>query len=137
MPWWPRRFLQFGWSGRHPVYRFAIPEDTLDTQNPQNTNPQQLGGCFVRLLWLAVGNLVLVLSAVGIVQNRAGFQLGAMDVVLAVTAIFLPAMRYVDIRFLNGKTSDNRQATMADWLRYSVTVLGVSLALWVGAHLIS
>ena len=38
-------------------------------------NPGQLSGCFLRLLWMAVGNLILVLSAIGIAQNGAGFSL--------------------------------------------------------------
>jgi hypothetical protein len=113
---------------------FAIPEDTVD--QPIET-PHQLGSCLVRLLWMAVGNLVLILAAIAIVQNHEGFALTAADGVLIVTALCLPAVRYVDIRFLCGKTSDSRPATMTDWSRYSAAVLGASLVLWLGAHLIS
>jgi hypothetical protein len=126
--------FSFGWSGRHPVFRFAIPEDTVD-QLTENSN--QVSGCFVRLLWMAVGNLILVLAAVGIAQNKAGFRLTVMDAIFIVTALCLPLVRYVDIRYLNGKTSNSQPATMTDWFRYTVTVLGVSVVLWLGAHVVS
>lgn len=86
---------------------------------------------------MAVGNLILVLAAIGIVQNRAGFNLTILDAVFGLTALGLPIVRYVDIRYLNGKTSDSQPATMTDWLRYTITILGVSLALWLGAHAVS
>jgi len=107
----------------------------LDQQHP--SSPHSLGGCLVRVLWMAVGNLVLVLAALGIVQNRAGFSLGVMDVVFVVAALALPALRYVDIRFFEGKTSDNRPATMTDWYRYAAIVLGAALLVWIGAHWLS
>jgi len=97
----------------------------------------QLSGCFVRLLWMAVGNLVLVLAAIGIVQSKAKFTLTSLDVVFWVTAIGLPAVRFIDIRFLDGKTSDSQPATMSDWRRYVATVFGVSLAMWLVAHAVS
>jgi hypothetical protein len=128
------RLITFGWSGRHPVNRFAIQEDVVD-QPTQNSH--ELGGCFARLLWIAVGNLILVLTAIGIAQNHSGFKLTMMDAVFGITAICLPIVRFIDIRFLNGKTTDNQKATMADWGRYTATVLGVALVLWLAAHLIS
>ena len=60
-----------------------------------------------------------------------------MDAILAVTALALPIVRYVDIRFLSGKTADSQPATMAHWLRYTATVLGAALVLWLGAHWMS
>lgn len=94
-------------------------------------------GCLVRLFWMGVGNLILVLAAVGISQHHAGFTLTEMDLLLWSTALGLLVVRYVDIRYLAGETADNRPATMADWRRYAAALLGVSLALWVGAHLVS
>jgi hypothetical protein len=94
-------------------------------------------GCLVRLFWMGVGNLVLVLAAIGIGQNRGGFTLTAMDVLFWAMALCLLAVRYIDIRYLGGETADSRPASMSDWRRYALTVLGVSLALWLGAHLIS
>jgi len=93
------------------------------------------GGCLVRLFWMAVGNLILVFSAIGIGQRSGGFALAPLDAVFWAAAFSMPALRYVDIRYWEGETADNRPATMADWRRYSALVLAVSLLLWLGAHL--
>jgi hypothetical protein len=86
---------------------------------------------------MAVGNLILVMAAITIVQERGGFALTFRDAVFGATALCLPALRYVDIRFLHGKTGDGQPATMADWGRYTATILGASAALWLLAHAIS
>ena len=104
-------------------------------QSTQNSS--ELGGCLARLLWMAVGNLILVLAAVGIAQNKAGFSLTMTDAVFGVTALCLPVVRYVDIRYFNGKTSDSQPATMAHWLRYTAAIFGASSVLWLAAHWIS
>jgi hypothetical protein len=103
----------------------------------ENSRSSDVSGCLTRLFWMGIGNFVLVLTAVGIGQNRAGFTLGAMDVLFWATAFGLLAVRYVDIRYLGGQTADSRPASMADWRRYAATVLGVSLALWLVAHWVS
>ena len=134
-PRWRRRF--FSHSGGRAAIRFiafAIPEDIVDQPN---RNSAQVTGCLVRLFWMALGNLILVLAAIVIIQNRAGFALTLTDAVFGATVLCLPAVRYVDICFLHGKTSDDQPATMADWGRYTATVLGASLALWLLAHAIS
>jgi hypothetical protein len=106
----------------------------MPSENPKSG---RLSGCLVRLFWMGVGNLVLVLTAIGIGQKHAGFALGGLDVLLWATAGCLLAVRYFDIRYLAGETADNRPASMSDWRRYAATLLGVSLALWLAAHLLS
>jgi hypothetical protein len=106
------------------------------TQNQSTQNASQLGGCLVRLLWMAVGNMILILAAIYIAQDHKGFALTATDAVFWTTAICLPLVRFVDIRFLNGKTNDSQPATMAHWVRYTAAILGGSLAVWLVAHLI-
>ena len=102
-----------------------------------NENSGHLGGCLARLFWLMVGNLILVLAAIGIGQNQAGFALTGRDVLFWAVALSLVAVRYVDIRYLGGQTADNRPASMSVWGRYAATVLGVSLAVWLVAHAIT
>lgn len=106
----------------------------MDSESPKSG---RISGCLVRLFWMGVGNLVLVLAAIGIYQNRAGFTLTTMDAILWGASLSLLVVRYVDVRYLAGETADNRPASMADWRRYAATVLGVSLVLWIGAHLVS
>jgi hypothetical protein len=105
-------------------------------ENSDN-NPTQLGGCFIRMLWMGIGNLVVVLVAIGIFQNHAGFGFTSRDVIYWIVVFGLLAIRYVDIRFFNGKTSDNQPATLAHWVRYTAEVLAISLVLWLVMHLIS
>jgi hypothetical protein len=102
-----------------------------------NGNSTQVAGCLVRIFWMVFGNLILVLTAIAIIQTQAGFALTFRDAIFAATAVFMPAVRYVDICFLHGKTSDGQSATLSDWNRYAATVLGASLALWLLAHVIS
>jgi hypothetical protein len=116
----------------------AIPESALMEKETDNDAPQsnQLGGCLIRLLWMVVGNLVLVLAAVNIHHHGGGFQLTAADAVFWCAALLLPAIRYIDIRSFSGRTADNQPATMAHWARYSIVLLAISLAVWGAAHLI-
>lgn len=134
VPPWHYRFVVA--DGRAAI-RFvikAIPENPMPQQDPQ---PRQLSGCFVRLLWMMVGNVVLIMTAIAIAQKQRGFALTEMDAFFFATAIGLLVVRYIDIRFLQGKTSDSQPATMADWRRYAITILGVSFLLWLGVHAIS
>jgi hypothetical protein len=96
--------------------------------------PHELSGCLARMLWMAVGNLVLVLAAIFIAQDHVGFALTATDAVFWATALCLPIVRFVDIRYLNGKTNDSQPATMAHWVRYTAAILGGSLVLWLIVH---
>jgi len=90
-------------------------------------------GCFLRVFWMLIGNVILLSCAYGIVQHRSSV-LGMADAFFWAIVGFLLAARYVDIRHLNGSTADGAPATMAHWRRYA-TVLGVvATGLWLGAH---
>jgi hypothetical protein len=43
-------------------------------------------------------------------------------------------LRYVDIRYLNGRTASGQAATMAHWRRYAVILTVIAAALWALAH---
>ena len=104
-----------------------------------NENPQsgQIGGCLMRLFWMGAGNLILVLAAIGIGQNHAGFTLTGRDIFFWAAALSLLVVRYVDIRYLGGQTGDGHPASMTHWVRYAATILGISLVLWLVAHAIA
>ena len=86
-------------------------------------------GCLVRLLWLAFGNLALVLCLVGISQ-RPWSTVNYVDVICLVTVAALIGLRYVDIRYFAGCTSTGEPATMADWRSYSWRIVGLTIAAW-------
>jgi hypothetical protein len=106
----------------------------MQSENPQSN---RVSGCLVRLFWMGVGNLILVLSAIGIAEKDAGFTLTGMDVLFWGVVLALAAVRYIDIRYLGGETADNRPASMSDWRRYAAILLGVSVLMWLGAHALS
>jgi hypothetical protein len=99
--------------------------------------PTEGTGCFAlifRLLWIIVGNLVLLFLAVLIAQ-RKGFS--ALDLAFWAVVGALVLVRYIDITRLKGLTTDSQPATIRHWRRYAVTLAVISVALWALAHVAS
>lgn len=82
-----------------------------------------------RMFWTFFGNAALVLTLAW-VWTRSPGRLSYGDAVYAGLALALVGVRFLDVRFLNGETSDGgRPASMADWVRYSLFVtLGAAVA---------
>ena len=95
-------------------------------------NQDAASGCLVRLVWMLLGNLVLVISALSISHRAASFS-GA-DVVFWVTVVAVIWLRYIDITRLHGQTATGTPATMAHWRRYSMLMAAGAFALWIIAH---
>lgn len=84
--------------------------------------PESSGGCLsilVRLIWI-FGVSLLVFGAIFIIQGKAP---DLADAIFWLFTLVLILVRYVDIRYLKGETSDNKPATLKHWRRYSVMVL--------------
>lgn len=92
-------------------------------------------GCAARFFWMGAGNAVLAFLLVFIAQ-RSGFRLGALDLAYLVTVAALVAVRFVDIRYLAGRTTEGEPATLPLWRRYSAVTVVVGAALWGAAHLL-
>ena len=92
-------------------------------------------GAVARLYWMLVGNAVLFLIAIAIVQQGnerawttdAGFWTAVGSLVL---------VRYVDVALLGGATTSGEPASFSDWYRYVGRLLLVALAVWIAAHLV-
>ena len=94
------------------------------------------GGCLLRLGWMLLGNFVLALTAIWIVQNVHGLlSFSLADVIFWAAVVAMIAMRYADIRN-GGQTSDNKPADMGHWWRYSLVLVPVAAGIWIVAHLI-
>ncbi|MEN6557521.1 MAG: hypothetical protein ABFC54_05000, partial [Thermoguttaceae bacterium] len=128
--------FRFGMVGPPSGVSLCDAGGVMDRENSE-VHASQLGGCLTRLFWMGIGNLMLVLVAVNIVQRRAGFAFSGLDVLFWGTVVALLAVRWVDIQFLQGQTADSRPATMADWRRYGLLVSSVSLIVWIVAHWMS
>jgi hypothetical protein len=109
----------------------------MSKQNDQPTDKcDSLLGLFARLLWMLFGNLILFISIIFIAQYRKGV-FHAADVVFWITAGVLILARYLDIKLWGGVTGTGKPASMADWRRYVVTLLGCCTAAWLLFHLIA
>ncbi len=104
-------------------------------KEPHQNNPQtEQTGCLaviVRITWMALGNMLLVIVAFSIVQQRAGIVL---DVIFWAVVTGLILIRYIDINILGGQTTDFKPATLQHWRRYSLLLLLASAVLWLLAH---
>jgi len=90
-------------------------------------------GCLVRLYWIFLGNAVLMFLLVFIFEKRPAFP-SLIDVACLATVASLIAVRYVDIRFLDGQTGTGDPATMAHWRRYALLTGIVGSGLWLLAR---
>jgi len=108
-----------------------MTEPTTATPSKQDT----MTGCFLRFMWMAVGNIVLFFLAIFIAQS-GGWQPTWRDGAFVAVVLALIAVRYVDIRLFEGKDAEGKQATMIDWRRYSVLLIAVAVGLLLLAHLV-
>ncbi len=105
----------------------------MEEQKYEDPEYDPPGGCFLRVFWMMIGNVILLSCAYGIAQHRSSLLSMADAFYWAIVGSLLAA-RYVDIRYLCGSTADGDRATMTHWRRY-VAILGVvSTGLWLGAH---
>ena len=111
----------------------ASPTGAVPAKGRHEPEVSGLGGCLVRLCWMAFGNFALILIAVRIATMR-GVALSVMDLAFWGTVALLIAVRYWDISKLKGLTVMYQPATMPHWRRYAIGLTLVSLAVWALAH---
>ena len=92
-----------------------------------------LRGIAARLWWMTVGNFLLAISAVFILEKGGGFPQTA-DWVFWIALVSLVRVRYLDIKYLDGCTATGAYASLKNWGRYVVILTICSIALWVLAH---
>jgi len=93
-------------------------------------------GCFLRLFWMMIGNVLLLFCAFGIVQHRSTV-LSIADAFYWASVGCLLAARYVDIRYAQGLTANGDPATMTHWRRYAVLLVPVASGIWLIVHAIA
>lgn len=87
-------------------------------------------GCFTRLYWMLVGNVILVILFISLVHNKPEFpSLADLGCLLAVASLMF--VRYVDIRHLKGETGFNTPATLDHWRKYAFFLMIGSLGVWL------
>ena len=102
---------------------------TLQTVDEQGT----AAGVLTRLWWMLIGNFILALCLIFIVQKRDGF-FHAADPVFGLTVLSLVLVRFIDIRFCKGLTATGGPASMKTWVRYAILLAVGSAVVWAAAH---
>lgn len=88
-------------------------------------------GCFLRIFWMAIGNVALLAIAWFILAER---RFSLLDVLYwAVLALVIGA-RHLDIARYGGSTVSGTPATARDFHRYALVVLLAAAVLWAAAH---
>jgi hypothetical protein len=106
------------------------------TQNDQVSKKQGSGlSVLLRIYWMFLGNVILFICALLIVQKKAGIFHPA-DVVFWITVAALIIARYLDIKFCDGYTVTDKPATMSHWTRYFILLSIISGVMWTLMHLI-
>lgn len=96
--------------------------------------PQQQTGCLAalaRVYWMAVGNALLFFCAIYAAKRPAP---SALDALYAGLVLVLILVRFVDITRLGGQTADGHPATTAHWRRYTLVLVPVAAAVWIGVR---
>jgi hypothetical protein len=109
----------------------STPHVTSKTSPTQEINPTETtpaAGCFLRLVWLAFGNMALLLLAFHIATGPA--EMSVRDLGFALAALAVVAARYLDVRYFAGATADGRPVTEPHLRRYILIFLAASGALW-------
>lgn len=106
-----------------------------ETRHGQTQIPQsEPSGCLpaiVRIIWMALGNIFLIVLAILIIQ-KGSFTV--LDIFFWLLVFFLILIRLYDITLLQGLTGECKPATVWHWKRYSVGLLLISASIWIFAH---
>jgi hypothetical protein len=106
----------------------------MSTQGNQPSDRQRgILALVVRPFWMLFGNFILLIAAVNILfgKNKTSY---VSDLVFWVTVVALVAVRFLDIKFLDGLTSTGKPASIRHWERYAVVLVLCSAAIWAAAH---
>lgn len=139
-----------GWSGRHPergtrdfrgLYsaKPAVPAGLeaemtgLQHQQEQQSQSHPMRGIplLLRLTWMTIGNVALVFFAALVAKGTAP---RVMDALYFVVVIGLIVVRHVDVTRFQGLTSEGKPATIADWRRYAIRIVVISVGVWALAR---
>lgn len=104
-------------------------------QSQESSANVSIAGCLIPAFWMLGGNGIIAVCAVSIASQSTA-TIGIVDAFYWLTAACLIGARYIDIRYLNGRTAEGTSATMAHWQRYALIVLVASTVVWITAHLI-
>ncbi len=99
------------------------------------TNPTPMAGFFIRIYWMLYGNIITIFIALYILlKNPESSTLLSIFYFLNIACLVF--LRYVDIRYLNGMTTECEPATMSHWKKYSIILIISSIILMLTVQLL-
>ena len=93
-----------------------------------------LGSILTRIYWMVFGHFGIVILAFVIASNNAPWFVNFIYFLLVASIIVI---RYVDITVYKGETVDGDPATLKDWRRYSLIVLGYTVLLYTAVKVVA
>ena len=109
----------------------------MTQQNEQITEKHDsILSLILRLFWMLLGNVILIVSAIFILQGK-NWQFHTADAFFWGTAVALVLARYLDIKYFNGLNATGEPASMAHWEKYAGLLVICAAAVWVLLHLIN
>jgi hypothetical protein len=102
----------------------------------QEIPPQDGYGVLARLYWMMFGYAMLLFLLVFLFEKRPDLP-SLLDVVCLLVVGSLVGVRFLDVRFLNGRTADGDPATMDHWRRYAGVVGSIGTGAWVATRVLS
>lgn len=88
-----------------------------------------LVGCFARLFWMAIGNIALILVAIGILRKPA-WTFSWLDAAFWAVVLGVLGVRYLEVTRLGGLDVDGKPVTRRTLMRYAIGVGSTGAVLW-------
>ncbi len=108
-----------------------MPSESMPTSTTEESQ-SALGG-LARLIWMTVGNIALVVLALGIAMGPP-WSFTWRDWAFLAAAGGMLLVRYVDITRLGGRTAEGDPATTRDFRSWAAGVLVACAVAWGLAH---
>ena len=86
-----------------------------------------------RPFWMFLGNFALMICAANVLMGEGG-STRISDIIFWCAVAAMLAVRFLDIKFLDGQTATGEPATLAHWRKYAVLLIIFSAVLWSVAH---
>jgi len=90
-------------------------------------------GLLIRIFWMLLGNAILLISTIFIIQGES-WKFHTADVVFWVIVAALLLARYLDIKFFGDSASTGAPASMVHWRKYAAILLICSIVVWILSH---
>jgi hypothetical protein len=104
-----------------------------DTRSARPDPTHPAASFAARTFWMLVGNGLLLLLAIGILQ-RPAWTTSHVDVAFWAVVAALLAVRAVDVVWLSGRTADGEPATSVHLRRYGLGLAATAAAAWALAQ---